>query len=575
MAYDNPLATSLLKKFEGYTPKPKWDHKQYSVGFGTKWVPGQPIGGQADHEAALAREAAEVDGWLGQNVKVPLNPQQRAALTSAGYNLGTGPKGLGRLLGDINAGSWDRVGQRLLSFNKASGQVNPGLVKRRQQEAALLTGKSSPESYMAANATNEVTNNGAPMATPIGGAPIAGGPVPLTPPSQRYSKLADALLASAAGAKPKNWGDLLNSAGDLALGYTLGDKHDTQQKEYQSKLSEALMGSSGDTNALAATLIGSGDPAMVKSGVELKVAQAKPKSKSDRFMTTPNGVMDLDTMQMVPGTAKKSADETITLKDRVLRLNPETQKYEEVYAAPPAAPKLEVADRKEIFEADEGAQAAGNVIGSLDKALTLNDKAYSGPGAQTGGYITSMFGSERGVATEELQNVVLQQVLDNLKATFGAAPTEGERQILVDIQGSVNKAPEVRKRIFEGAKAAAARRLQFNQERSGALRSGEYYKPGYNPSEAAQADPNQPTPVKTQTIDPQSGQVAAPASAPKAPVAPPAPAIELLKSNPSPQTRQQFDEIFGPGAADRVLGAQAAPPQHQMGIDGASTMMGF
>lgn len=508
MAYDNPLATSLLKQFEGYTPKPKWDHKQYSVGFGTKWVPGQPIGGKAEHEAALAREAAEVDGWLGQNVKVPLTPQQRAALTSAGYNLGTGPKGLGRLLGDINAGSWDRVGQRLLSFNKASGQVNPGLVKRRQQEAALLTGNSSPESYIAANATNEVTNNGAPMATPIGGAPIAGGPVPLVQPNQRYSKLADLLMAQAAGQKVSGWGDALRAAGSTALGYSLADKHDTKQQEYQGSLAKALSGASSP-DAMAEVMIQSGNPDLVEKGASIKMAQSQanqPLKGKERFMTTPNGVMDLNTMQMVPGTAKETADDTITLNGRVLRRG-EGGKYEEVYVSPPTPPKLEVADRKEIFEADEGAQAAKNVIGSLDKALTLNDTAYSGPGAQTGGYITSMFGNKRGVATEELQNVVLQQVLDNLKATFGAAPTEGERQILVEIQGSVNKAPEVRKRIFEGAKAAAERRLKFNQERSGALRSGEYYKPGYNPSAVSQ-DPNQPTPVKTQTIDPATGQAA-------------------------------------------------------------------
>lgn len=302
MAYDNPLALSLLKKFEGYTPRPAWDHKQYSVGFGTKWVPGQPIGGRAEHEAALAREAGAVDGWLAQNVKVPLNDQQRAALTSAGYNLGTGPKGLGRLLGDINAGSWDRVGQRLLSFNKASGQVNPGLVKRRAAEAALLTGNSSPESYIAANATNEVTNNGAPMATPIGGAPIAGGPVPLNPPSQRKSKLAEALLASGAGAKPKNWGDLLNAAGDLTLGYVLGDQYDTEQKDYRGKLAEALSGATNET--LPATLIGTGDEDLMKQGVAMRVAQAKPESQVGRFKPTKYGVVDSTTGKIVPGTEK-------------------------------------------------------------------------------------------------------------------------------------------------------------------------------------------------------------------------------------------------------------------------------
>lgn len=182
--------------------------------------------------------------------------------------------------------------------------------------------------------------------------------------------------------------------------------------------------------------------------------------------------------------------------------------FKEVYQAPPKAKNLTVQEQKEVFEADEGVQAATNVVGALQKALALNDQAYSGPLAQTRGYTTSLFGSEGGNATEELQNVVLQQVLDNLKATFGAAPTEGERQILVDIQGSVNKAPEVRRRIFENAIAAANRRLQFNSTKANAIRGGEYFQPGYQPSavqntpapqSAPQATPQQVQPVQVKT----------------------------------------------------------------------------
>jgi hypothetical protein len=356
------------------------------------------------------------------------------------------------------------------------------------------------------------------MASPIGGAPIAGGPVPLTPPSQRYSKLADALLAQAAGAKPKNWGDLLNSAGDLALGYTLSNREEEAQKEYQGKLAKTLMDAAGgDTNTLATTLIGSGDPGLVQQGVAMRVSQAKadreanaPLRGKDRYMSTPNGVMDVTTNQIVPGTTKEATDDTITLNGRVLRRNP-GGKYEEVYVSPPAPPKLEIADRKEIFEADEGAQAANNVMGSLDKALTLNDKAYSGVGAQTRGYLTSLVGAEGGEATEELQNVVTQQVLENLKATFGSAPTEGERQILLDVQGSVSKSPEVRRRVFENAKAAAAKRLKFNQERAGALRSGDYYNPGYSPVTGAQpATPQAPAAAEAAPAAPAPEAAAGP-----------------------------------------------------------------
>ena len=148
-----------------------------------------------------------------------------------------------------------------------------------------------------------------PGQMPIGGAQAAptGGPVPLTVPNMRYSKLADALLASAAGAKPKGWGDLINASGDLALGYTLSNKADKEQGAYKSSLAQALMGA-GDTDAMARTLMSSGDEDLIKQGVALKVAQNKPSSQIGRFRPSKQGVVDTMTGQIVPGTAQSGAD---------------------------------------------------------------------------------------------------------------------------------------------------------------------------------------------------------------------------------------------------------------------------
>lgn len=544
----SPLGFDFIRKQEGFPTKPYWDVRQWSTGFGTRASGPNDVVDRPEAERRLADEAGKVSSHLGRNVRVPMTQGQHDALVSFGYNLGTDD--IDKLIPDINAGNWGRVGQRMLSFNRAGGEVHPVLVARRKAEADMLGGGAgempAKPSYLAQalNMAGVVPGAGpagmlpavmaapagsgggmaGPGRTPIGGAPIAGGPVPLTAPNMRYSKLADALLASAAGAKPRGWGELLNAAGDLALGYTLGNRADEEQKTYKGKLAEALLGAS-DNDAMAKTLMATGDDDLVKQGVALKVAQGKPQLGRFTVDEKTGAVWDNATgKQVTEGKAPK--------------------------------PKLDVADRKEIFEADEGAQAATNVMGSIDKAIELNDSAYSGPLAETRGYIGSLFGAEGGVKTEELQNVVMQQVLDNLKATFGAAPTEGERQILIDIQGSVNKAPEVRKRIFEAAKAAAERRLKFNQERAGALRSGDYYNPGYSPT--APASPTAAPPAATQAPAQKSAapQQQAPAAAPK--TAPPQ-AIEMLRGDPSPQRRQQFDAIFGQGAADRALGPQSAP----------------
>lgn len=158
-----------------------------------------------------------------------------------------------------------------------------------------------------------------------------------------------------------------------------------------------------------------------------------------------------------------------------------------------SGPNLSVTAQKEILEADEGVQSGQAVVAALDRALELNSKAYSGPMAETRGYAGSLVGMDDAVATEELKNLVTSQALDQLRATFGAMPTEGERKILLEIQGSVNQSPEVRKRIYERAKAAAERRVEFARQKAAKLRSGEYFSegPGDAPASPA-ATPAQP-----------------------------------------------------------------------------------
>lgn len=139
---------------------------------------------------------------------------------------------------------------------------------------------------------------------------------------------------------------------------------------------------------------------------------------------------------------------------------------------------LTATDKKAILEADEMVLASRAALPLIDRATQLNDKAYDGFTAGTRGMVTGAFGSEAGLATQELNNVVLSQALGQLKAIFGAAPTEGERKILLDVEGSVDQPAPVRKAIFERAKAAAERRMQFYQQRADEMRGGSYYKPG-------------------------------------------------------------------------------------------------
>jgi len=141
--------------------------------------------------------------------------------------------------------------------------------------------------------------------------------------------------------------------------------------------------------------------------------------------------------------------------------------------------------QKEIFEADEGVQAGQAVLGGLTRALELNQVAYDGPFADQRSAASALFGDQGGIATQELKNVVTAQALESLKATFGGMPTEGERKILLEIQGSVDQPKPVREAIYRRAMAAAERRIASNLAKAEGLRNGGYFDPGFGQQQQA------------------------------------------------------------------------------------------
>lgn len=147
-------------------------------------------------------------------------------------------------------------------------------------------------------------------------------------------------------------------------------------------------------------------------------------------------------------------------------------------------------DREAIRDADDQAQAALAAVDQLQGIIapgqnngpSLNDRAGSGSLADWQAWAarndpTGFFDDAKGEATTELNNTVLNQALGSLKAIFGAAPTEGERQILLDLQASTDKTPAERKIIVEKGIALANRRLAYNRDRAAELRGGTYYRP--------------------------------------------------------------------------------------------------
>lgn len=155
------------------------------------------------------------------------------------------------------------------------------------------------------------------------------------------------------------------------------------------------------------------------------------------------------------------------------------------------AQPLTATDKKAILEADDAVLAATNVIGNLQKIKELSKKAYEGPLAGTRGYIGSLVGNEAATATSEMDNLITTNALQQLKSIFGGNPTEGERAILLKIQGASSQPDSVRQKIFDEATHLAQRRLDFEKQRADALRGGTFYKPG-QPAPGAAAPQLQP-----------------------------------------------------------------------------------
>lgn len=146
------------------------------------------------------------------------------------------------------------------------------------------------------------------------------------------------------------------------------------------------------------------------------------------------------------------------------------------------AQPLTATDKKAILEADEMMLSNQAAIDALRKAKEISPKAFSGPLADKRGYAASFLGEtsdigKAGIATTDLNNLVTSNALSQLKAIFGGAPTEGERKILLDIQGAASQPDSVRQKIFDRAIELANKRLEFNRRKAEELRGNQYYKP--------------------------------------------------------------------------------------------------
>ena len=133
----------LIKKFEGCrTESYRCSANVPTIGYGhTAGVKDGDSCTQAEAESILAEDLVEFEDYVNDLVTVELTPSQFSAVVAFTFNLG--PKNLSEstLLKLLNLEKYDEIPAQFKRWNRASGKVLDGLIRRREAESLLFQGK--------------------------------------------------------------------------------------------------------------------------------------------------------------------------------------------------------------------------------------------------------------------------------------------------------------------------------------------------------------------------------------------------------------------------------------------------
>lgn len=132
----------LIKKHEGPAATVPYicPGGKRTIGYGHVIKPGENLRAitQKQAEQLLAQDVEYFEEAVNSLVKVPLTQNQFDALVSFALNVGAGGLGSSTLLRILNTEDYKRAAEEFTRWDKAGGEVQPGLVRRRLDERSLF-----------------------------------------------------------------------------------------------------------------------------------------------------------------------------------------------------------------------------------------------------------------------------------------------------------------------------------------------------------------------------------------------------------------------------------------------------
>ncbi len=147
---------------------------------------------------------------------------------------------------------------------------------------------------------------------------------------------------------------------------------------------------------------------------------------------------------------------------------------------------LSPGDKKAINEAEDTIPVVENTLLSLRQARELNEKTFTGLGAETGGWFGTsgvpgadyVVDKDRAKATREWQALMTPEALQSMSDTLKGATTDFELRQFIKMIADPSTPVDQRGRAIDKLIGFAEKKERIAKERLQQIREGTYYQPG-------------------------------------------------------------------------------------------------